>query len=403
MVEKKNILIVAGVFPPEPIVSASIMYDLAMALAKTCNVTVLRPKPTRPAGFKIESYDNSVFPFKVIELDSFTCPESSFRGRFRESISSGHYAAKYIDAHHDEIDFIYNDPWQLFGVNIVARRAVKYGIPYIMAVQDIYPEALVSKLPGGILKKMVSSVLMPIDRYNQRHAACVHTISDKMASYLSSSRRISFEKYLVIRNWQNEDGWIEFTDSRQNYEYTGRTFMYLGNVGPLAGLDFVIDAFKDAALEGARLIIAGSGSARKELENKVVREGIVNVEFLDVPLGMIQATQRMADVMILPVKKGGAMSSIPSKLPAYMFSAKPVLASVDIESDTASCIVESDAGWVIEPENRKKLTDMFSRISCLDASVLYAKGQNGYVFAMKNLSRRGNLPKLVNAVKAIIG
>lgn len=401
MNKRKNVLIVAGVFPPEPIVSASIMYDLALELSKTCNVTVLRPKPTRPAGFKFENYDNSIFPFSVVEMDSYVYPKSAFIGRFKESVSSGLHAARYIDLHHDEIDFIYNDPWQLFGVNIVSRKAVKYGIPYMMAVQDVYPEALVSKLPP-LLKKIASKILKPIDIYNQSHASRIHTISEKMVDLLFESRNVPREKYLCLRNWQNEQAWLSFDEQNVKREYSGMTFMYLGNVGPLAGLDIVINAFRDANLDNARLVIAGSGSALEGLKKIVENGNIANVEFRDVPTGMIQATQAQADVMILPVKKGGAMSSIPSKLPAYMFSAKPILASVDIESDTAQCIIDSDSGWVIPPEDKDCLVQMFRTIYNLESSTLREKGNNGKKFAMENLSRGSNLPRLITAVNKIL-
>ena len=63
--------------------------------------------------------------------------------------------------------------------------------------------------------------------------------------------------------------------------------------------------------------------------------------------------------MLLPLKKGAAMSSIPSKLPAYMFSKKPIIGSLDVQSDTARAIIESDCGLVVEPENEQALINAF--------------------------------------------
>ena len=161
---RKNILFVCGVFYPEPVVSARLQTDLARKLAEQYTVTVLRPRPTRPKGFSFPDYDYSALPFKVIETDSYTCPASSLLGRFRESISHGRWCARYIRQHHDEIDFIYNDSWHLFGVYFVARMAHKYGIPYIIPVQDVYPESLASKLPDmKPLKWLVNQMLSPLD------------------------------------------------------------------------------------------------------------------------------------------------------------------------------------------------------------------------------------------------
>jgi hypothetical protein len=102
--------------------------------------------------------------------------------------------------------------------------------------------------------------------------------------------------------------------------------------------------------------------------------------------------------MLLPIKKGAASSSIPSKLPAYMFSKKPIIASVDMDSDSARVINETKAGWVIEPENIDMLRDAMRKASLTKKSELELKGKNGFNFAMKNLSKKNNLKQLVKAI-----
>ncbi len=395
-----NILLALSVFPPEPIVSANLMADLAEELSKTYHVTVLRPNPTRPKGFKMPAYDSSSLPYKVIEMNTHTCPESNLIGRFRESNSMGNVYANYIKKHHQEIDFIVNDAWHLFGYNKVAHAAVKYGIPYIVTVQDIYPESLASKLPNiKLLRSVVMKLLGPLDKYTLTHSAKIHTISDKMRDVLSTTRGIPEDHFVVIRNWQDERPFIECIEKKgKNDPFT---FMYLGNVGPLAGVDVLIRAFEMARLDHARLVIAGSGSAKEELQEKA-KDCKSLIEFWDVPGGMVPATQARADVMMLPVRKGFAMSSIPSKLPAYMFSAKPVLASVDAESDTARCIRESNAGWICEPENVGQIASMMQKIANMDTDELKMMGTAGRHYAIGEFSRKENLRILADACRAII-
>lgn len=396
----KNVLLALSVFPPEPIVSANLMADLAEELSKTYKVTVLRPHPTRPKGFKMPEYDFSTLPYKVIEMDTYTHPESSLIGRFRESISMGNVYARYIKEHHNEIDFIVNDAWHLFGYNKVARAAVKYGIPYIVPVQDIYPESLASKLPDvKFLKWVVMKTLGPLDKYTLTHSAKIHTISDKMRDILSETRGINNDHFVIVRNWQDERPFINCTDKPE--DNAPFTFMYLGNVGPLAGVDVLLNAFEKACLDNARLVIAGSGSAKEHLQ-EVAKRCKSQIEFWEVPGGTVPATQAKADVMCLPVKKGFAMSSIPSKLPAYMFSAKPVLASVDAESDTARCIKDSNAGWVCEPEKVEQISNLMKMIVGLNIEELRRMGTSGREYAVKEFSRSENLRILANACKAII-
>lgn len=394
-----KILIITGVFYPEPIVSAGLMKDLATELAKDYDVTVLRPKPSRPMGFKMPEYSYREFPFEVIETDSYTHPASSLIGRGCESYSMGKWCVNYINQHHDGIVFIYNAPWHMFGRNMVAKAALKFGIPYITPVQDIYPESLASKLPNiPLLKKLVSGLLMPSDKFLLGNAARIHTISNKMVDYLSKTRGIKREKFVAIRNWQDERDFVKYEKEHQelNTNDAPFTFMYMGNVGPLAGIDVLFDALNEAHLPHARLVVAGSGSAKQNLMEKAKSYKDCLIEFWEVPAGMVPETQSKADVMCLPVKKGYAMSSIPSKLPAYMFSKKPVLASVDAESDTAMCIRDNHAGWVALPENAVSVAQAMREAYTKSKEELRTLGENGYSFAIENLSRN-NLKKLTGA------
>lgn len=395
---KNKVIIITGVFIPEPIVSAGLMADLAERMSAKYDVTVLRPHPTRPMGFKVPEFDTKQLPYEVIELDSYTCPKSCLIGRFRESISYGKTCIKYLKEHKDEIVFIYNSPWHLFGRKRVAEFCKKNHIPNVTPVQDIYPESLLSKMPKiGIVQKLATALLMPYDMTTLHNASLVHTISNGMRDYLAEHRGLDKSRFVVVRNWQDERAFVEYRDTHVQEEAHPFTFMFMGNVGALAGLDVVIDAFVKSDLHDARLVIAGSGSAREGLEIKAAEHKDYDIEFWDVPFGEVPATQAKADVMLLPVKKGFARSSIPSKLPAYMFSSKPVLASVDADSDSAKCINDAKAGWVCEPEDVTALSAVMIKCFETNKKSLKEMGESGFNYAIEEFSRTKNLQKLYDA------
>ncbi len=400
---KKTVVIISGVFIPEPIVSAGLMSDLAERMSDKYDVVVLRPHPTRPMGFQAPELDIKNLPYKVVELDSYTCPESKLFGRFRESISMGRACIKYLEAHKEDIVFVYNAPWHLFGRKKVAEFCKKNRIPNVTPVQDIYPESLLSKLPKvGFVQKIVKAALMPYDMATLHNANLIHTISDGMRDYLAEHRGLDKDRFVVVRNWQDERDFISFRSEHPEKEKSPFTFMFMGNVGVLAGLEVVIDAFIRANLQDARLVIAGSGPAREALERQAKEHKGFDIQFLDVPFGQVPATQAKADVMLLPVKKGFARSSIPSKLPAYMFSAKPVLASVDSDSDSAKCILDAGAGWVCEPEDVEALADAMKRCVGIDVEELKRMGEVGFDYAIGEFSRTKNLQKLYDACVSVI-
>ena len=85
-----------------------------------------------------------------------------------------------------------------------------------------------------------------------------------------------------------------------------------------------------------------------------------------------------------------------------MFSAKPIIASVDLGSDTAKCIADGKAGWVVEPEEVNAIASAMKEAIETPSEQLVQIGINGYNFAINNLGREINLRKLVSACEDVI-
>jgi glycosyltransferase involved in cell wall biosynthesis len=397
--DNKYILIVSAVYPPEPVVSSKLSSDLYFELKSMgYKVRVLHPQPTRPNGF---SFDDKVVDVEdEITTRSYVCPQSSLVGRMRESWSFGKACSKYIKEHHFEISCIYANAWPMFSQKAIVKAARKYRIPCIIHVQDVYPESLTNKMPSAI-GRIAHAMILPMDKYILRNSTKVVAISDKMKNYLSETRGIEPDKISVVINWQNEKEFLDYQEGvKEEIKEHPFTLMYMGNIGPVAGVDLLIDAFEQAKLENARLVIAGSGSMKEQLKTKA--SNCKEIEFLDVPNGKVPEIQAQADVMMLPIKKGAASSSIPSKLPAYMFSAKPIIGCMDADSDTATAIKDADCGWVIEPENVEKLSETMIMVSALDNTVLETKAKKAQTYGLAHFSKKENLSRLVKVIEDIL-
>ena len=397
----KNVLLISAVFPPEPIVSASLSKDIASELAKENNVTVLCPTPTRPHGF---DFDNEIDAkdYKVVRLNSYTCSASKIVGRFKESYSFGKHCYKYIAENKKNIDVIYANTWPLLAQYFTVKAAKKYKTPIIIHVQDVYPESLSNKIP--LLSFLFNFILLPLDKYVLQNTTRIIAISSKMKNYLVKTREIKSVKIEVVQNWQDEEAFIKYEMPINLAHVSNKpfTFMYLGNIGPVAGIDLLIEAFVKSELKNCRLVIAGSGSQKEILQEKVNSLKLTTIEFCEVPNGKVPEIQAQADVMLLPIKRGAAASSIPSKLPAYMFSKKPIIASVDQDSDTARVINAACCGWVLPPENILSLSEMIKQVVSTSNEVLLEKGKKGFGYAIENLSKKNNLAKMVKCITDVI-
>ena len=390
-----KILIVEANFPPEPVVVAKVAIDLVSTLSNNHQITVLCPKPTRPYGFDFCSAKIPIGKFDRVELKSHTCPQSSFMGRFRENYSFGIETAKYIHEHHREIDTIYADSWPLFGQYFLVRAAQKYNLPIAIHIQDVYPESLTNKL--GLFSGIANFALAPLDKYILKKSTSVIVISDYMKKYLGITRGISKDKIAVVINWQDEFSFLVYMADK--IEADKFTFMYLGNVGPVAGIDLLIDAFVKANIHNSRLVISGSGSMKTGLMKKSAVYKEHDIQFWSVPEGKVPEIQNKANVLLLPIKKGAASSSVPSKLPAYMLSAKPIICCADLDSYTAQCIREAKCGNVVEPETVEELSKALTAIANQNISALIEMGKSGRKYALDFFSKEINLKKLVAVIE----
>lgn len=387
----KRVLIVNCVFYPEPVVSSIIGQNIAESLSRLdYEVTVIAPKPSRPYGFNFVN-KIKITDYHLFNLNTYTHPKSGIIGRLRESISFGIASYKFIIKSSKKYDIVYMNTWPLFAQLGVAFACKKSDIDYILHIQDIYPESFVNKLPK-LIAYFLLYLLLPIDKFVVRNAYKVIVISDNMKKHILTRGQINDNKISVISNWQEEN--INNDDYTFNNTQTSLVFMYLGNIGPVSNLPFIIESFFKSGVR-AKLIIAGSGSKKQDCEMLVKMLNADNIFFLDVPEGKVYETQQKADILILPTIKNGARSSIPSKLPSYMFSKKPILGVVDKGTDTYEAILNSQSGWLVEPDNKVELMRILKLICDENPENLMEKGKNGYRYAKKYFSKDINLNKIL--------
>jgi glycosyltransferase involved in cell wall biosynthesis len=386
------------VFPPEPVVSAMLSKDIATTLSKNHSVVVLCPRPSRPEGYRFTSFTEET-DYEVIHLNSYTSPASKIIGRFRESYSLGKHSVEYIKKHQKEIDCIYLNSWPLASQYLIIKAAKKFNIPCVVHIQDIYPESLTSKLPK-VIGENFNKLLLPLDRFILKNATKVLGISGNMISYLSETRKVERSKFGLVRNWQNDDQFLDFVQENNNQSFF--TFMYAGSISASAGVETLIYAFNKANLENSKLLIAGDGAEKDRCLEVAGRLNNHYIEFLEAVPEQIAEIQSKANVLLLPLKKGISKTATPSKLTAYLFSGKPIIACVEEESDAANILNESGCGLVVEPENIDAIAMAMKKISAMEKFQLQKMEKSGRNYAVVNLSKKANLNKIIATIEDMI-
>jgi glycosyltransferase involved in cell wall biosynthesis len=410
-----DIVIISAIFPPEPQVSARMSWDLANYLvAQGCVVTVLCPQPSRPLNanyaqyydrVSIVSYENSI---KVVRLSSFASPESRMLPRMWESISFGLEVAKYLSAQKKRPTLLYVNSWPLLSQAIIAGLARINAIPFVLQVMDIYPETLTNKLPVYI-RSFVYTPLKWLDNWIARSATTVAVISENTRYSYSKSRGINIDNVVTIPTWQDEAAFMNLPSRseccrRYGVSQEPFTFLFLGNIGTIAGVDFLIRTFAEAGVNNSQLLIVGDGAAKSDCVKLVNELNLKTVHFISDPdVTNVPVLQGMAHVCMLPMKRGASMSSIPSKFPSYLFSSKPVIATVDHASDTAAFIRQSECGWVGDAENIVWLAKTMRDVSEMSLDQLENIGQRGKKFGLTQFSKSSGVVKLAEIVTQAAG
>jgi glycosyltransferase involved in cell wall biosynthesis len=409
-----KIIIVSCVAPPETIVAGRVNWDIAIDQVKKGNdVILISPKPSRPIGKfeKVNTFDKiNENGFRHVCIESFVYPKNGLIGRMQESFSFGLSAASFINKNNLDVDIIYCMPWPFLGQYIFLKKIKNKSAKIIMNVQDLYPESFIHKFKNKFITNILSN-LKSIDKYIAKKSTHLTVVSNSIKDVYIKERDIEEINISVIENWQDESSFLthelptkfEILEKYNlNYFENKFLYLYLGNIGPVAGVEDILEDMINKNLNEIGIIIAGSGTSKEKCESIVKQNNLKNVAFVNLGTGIesVVELQSIADVLLLPIKEGSAQSSIPSKLIAYMFSERPILSSADVGSFTADAIVNSNSGWIIN--KKQNWHSKMIELSLIDKSILSMLGKNAREYSLQNYSKSKGLEKINTLFKKLI-
>ena len=130
--------------------------------------------------------------------------------------------------------------------------------------------------------------------------------------------------------------------------------------------------------------MVGGGADKEQLVN--LAADLNNVRFLPFqPRDQLPKVLASADVSLVVLKQGIGSSSLPSKTFSILASSRPVLASVDKDSDAWSLVQVSKAGLCIQPDDPGALVRAVLKLND-DPTQRRQMGQNGRAWIEKHHS-----------------
>ncbi len=239
-------------------------------------------------------------------------------------------------------------------------------VPYVFNVQDVFPD-VASEL-GVMTNRRLVGLCRWLERFSYRRSDAVTVLSDDLRDNLvvklgpaDGNRLVRvIPNFVDVARIQPAPRSEEPGSYRHEHGLVAKTVvMYAGNVGFSQSLGLVVDAAHHFAAAGRRdvvFVINGGGSARADLERDAA--GLDNLVFVDFqPAERLAEVLAAADIHLVTLRTGLAKSSVPSKFYSILASGRPVIASVDAQSELARIVERSGCGLAVPPDDPGALID----------------------------------------------
>jgi len=227
-------------------------------------------------------------------------------------------------------------------------------IPIVYNVQDIFPDVAVEL--GALTNPRVIRFAEWLERFTYRRCDAVTVLSDDLRENVEEKIGAECTPVRVIPNFVDSariTPGSSHNSYRSDFDLGDKTVvMYAGNVGLSQPLGLMIEAAREMReRDDVVFVINGGGSGRPAFEDQAA--GLDNVRFIDFqPSERLPEVLAAADIHVIALRKGLARSSVPSKLYSILAAGRPVLASLDADTEVTRVIDQSGAGIAVEPENQ---------------------------------------------------
>lgn len=250
----------------------------------------------------------------------------------------------------------------LAGYAVAAAR----NAPLVFNVQDVFPDVAIEL--GALTNPTLIRGAHRLERLCYDLADAVTVLSDDLRSNVAAKMRRA-DRVHVIPNFVDTESITpgpKENPYRRDHGLGGKTVvMYAGNVGLSQSLHLVLAAARRfRGRDDVVFVVNGGGAARAALQHEA-RE-LPNLRFVDTqPAERLPDVLAAADIHLVPLKRGLARASVPSKTYSILAAARPLLASVDEGSEVARVVERAGAGIAVPPDDAAAFTSALGRL--LDA------------------------------------
>jgi len=385
----------AQCYAPEDVSAAVLITELATDLVKRGHrVSVVTGAPNYPYGRVFKGYRNQLCQVEILEgvrvirtwsyisPSKKTLPRLFHYGTYSATAFYGGLAAGRPD-----VLVSYSPPLPL-GLSAWLLSRV-WHIPWVLQLEDLYPDAAIAA--GVMTNKKVVSFFLAMEKFLYQNAQRVSVISEGFRQTLLT-KEVPDSKIEVIPVWADPDEVRPLPREnafRHEHGLAGKfVVMYAGNIGLTSCLEDVLQT-AEIFREQTRIqfVLVGEGAKKEALKAELQSRQLTNVVFLPYqPREIFPEMLAAADIILVTLNAGAALSSLPSKIFNGMASARPILTVAPLGSELAQIVREAGCGWTVPPGAPLELAVTLAQLMGQDPLLMQA-GQNGRAHLEKYYSR----------------
>jgi glycosyltransferase involved in cell wall biosynthesis len=281
---------------------------------------------------------------------------------------------------------------------LMARRL---GVPFVLEVRDLWPEAIVDlglMRPGPTVRLLLSLARFLYDR-----AARVVLVTEAFADRLAD-QGVARHKLAVIPNGADTRLFSPEVDGRPTRARLGLhpeqfVVAYVGSHGVSHGLDAVLDAA--ARQPDVLYLLVGDGAERESLLAARHRAGLANVCMLpSVPRADVPGLYAAADVCLVPLRDVPLFETfVPSKLFEVLAAGRPTVGAV--RGEARQILQRSGGALVVDPGRGDAIAEAVDQLRA-DPALRVSMGQQARAFAEQHYDRDALAGRYLNLLHEVV-
>ncbi|MGG3468171.1 glycosyltransferase family 4 protein [Neobacillus pocheonensis] len=346
----------------------------------------------------IEKINRSV-KYKIIMLDELGYKKNIGIDRIQSHRHFSKQLQLYLKNIKQKPDVIYCAYPMMDAAFIAGRYAKKLRIPFIMDIQDVWPEAIKNAIP--LPEVLVDVILYPLSVYANKIYSLADYVVGVSKSYVQRVNKVNLNarSYLPIFIGTDLGVFDNYKKNHVKKEPNEFWITYIGTISYSYDLETVIRAvsmLKDKGKSNIVFKVFGSGPLQPKFE-KLAQQLDAPVDFM----GHFKYEEMIpylvrSDIAANAISKG-AQQSITNKIGDFLSASLPILNS-SLNKEFMDMVNAEKIGYNYDPGDSVKLAALIERLYN-NEGLRSAHGENARRLAEEKFDRRHSYGEIYSLIE----